>query len=133
MRPEAYQALVDREESYWWHRARRSMSEALLRRHGVRANARLVDLGCGIGGNMAAFDHLSPRATVGLDLSPIALGHARARHPRARLVRADLNARLPFADGSVDAVTIFNVLYHQWVRDEVATLTDVCRILRPGG
>jgi SAM-dependent methyltransferase len=133
MQPEAYQTLVDREETYWWHRARRLMAAALLRRHGLPPRARLVDLGCGIGGNMVALDVLSPRTTVGVDLSPIALGHARARHSQATLVRADLNQPLPFAAASVDAVTIFNVLYHQWVRDEVSTLTDVCRILRPGG
>ena len=133
MRPEAYETLAGREERYWWHRARRSMAADLLRLHGLIDGGRVVDLGCGVGGNLTMPAAASPRSTVGVDLSPIALAHARARYPDARLVRADLNRPLPFADASIDAVTIFNVLYHQWIRDDVSILGDVHRILRPGG
>lgn len=132
MRPEAYETLAGREEGYWWHRARRRMAADLLRRHGLADGCWVVDLGCGVGGNLTVAA-CSPRAVVGVDLSPIALRHARAKDPGARLVRADLNHPLPFADASIDAVTIFNVLYHQWIRDEGSILAEVHRILRPGG
>src|SRR5260221_4631158 len=108
------------------------MAADLLRRHGLADGCRVVDLGCGMGGNLT-LALCSPRAVVGVDLSPIALRHARANGPRARLVRADLNQPLPFADASVDAVTIFNVLYHQSIPDEGSILSEMRRILRPAG
>ena len=125
--------VSEREERYWWHRARRAMATGLLRRHGVAQGCRAVDLGCGTGGNLSIFSPFAPRSVVGLDISPIALQHARRKDPSAPLVRADLSRPLPFADASLDVVTIFNVLYHRWVEDEVAVLSEVHRILRPGG
>ena len=133
MRPETYDLVAEREEHYWWHRARREMATGLLRRHGLARGCRAVDLGCGTGGNLSIFSPFAPRSVVGLDISPIALQHARRKHRSAVLVRADLRRPLPFVDASVDVVTLFNVLYHRWVDDEIAVLSDVHRILRPGG
>jgi SAM-dependent methyltransferase len=67
---------------------------------------------------------------VGLDLSPIALGLAREKAADARLVRADIARRLPFADSTFDLVTVFGVLNHAWVREEVAVLTEIRQELR---
>jgi SAM-dependent methyltransferase len=133
MRPEAYDLVAAREDGYWWHRARREMAAGLLRRYGLAQGCRALDLGCGTGGNLSIFSSFAPRFVVGLDVSPIALQHARRKHPSAPLVRADLRRRLPFADASFNVVTIFNVLYHRWVEDEIAVLSDVRRILSPGG
>lgn len=133
MIPDAYAMLAERQDVYWWHRARRAMALALLRRFGVPAHCRWLDLGCGPGGNLEMLAPLSPDLTVGVDLSPIAIDHARHRRPAARLVRADITKGLPFASGSFDAVTIFNVLYHSWVGDETAVLREAVRVLRPGG
>lgn len=133
MRPETYDMVSEREARYWWHRARREMATGLLRRYGLAQGCRAVDLGCGTGGNLAIFTPFAPRSVVGLDISPIALQHARRKDRSARLVRADLRRPLPFADASADVVTIFNVLYHRWVDDEIGVLAEVRRILRPGG
>jgi SAM-dependent methyltransferase len=133
MRPESYQLLADRQQTYWWHRARRNMARSLLRKYGLQSGCRWLDIGCGPGGNLQMLDALRPSAVVGVDLSPIALSLAAANAPSATLVSTDINERLPFKDGSFDVVTIFNVLYHQWVKSEAAVLAEVARVLRPGG
>jgi SAM-dependent methyltransferase len=133
MRSEAYQLLAAREDYYWWHRARRSMITALLRRRGLVQHCRWLDLGCGPGGNLKLLDEFVPDLVVGLDLSPIAIAMAQAKAPCAKIVSASLNDNLAFADGSVDVVTIFNVLYHAWVKSEADVLAEVKRVLRPGG
>jgi SAM-dependent methyltransferase len=133
MKPEAYAMLAARQQTYWWHRARRFMCLALLRRFGLRPGCRWLDLGCGPGTNLTMLDTLRPSLTLGLDLSPIGLDFARQSAPAARLVRADLKKALPFADASFDLVTIFNVLYHRWMPGEDAVLSEVFRILKPGG
>ena len=133
MQPEAYHRLAAREATYWWYRARRVLAKSLLRRFGARDGAWVIDIGCGCGGNLALFDALRPSLVVGLDLSPIALAHARQVAPEAALLRADLSRDLPLAEGGFDVATLFNVLYHEWVRDDGAVLQRVARLLRAGG
>jgi SAM-dependent methyltransferase len=98
----------------------------------LAAGCRAIDLGCGTGGNLCVFDEFAPIVVAGIDLSDIALGYARAKSPAA-LLRADLVRTLPFASCSFDVCTIFNVLYHSWIKDDGATLAEARRILRPGG
>jgi SAM-dependent methyltransferase len=133
MRPETYQLLADREQTYWWHRSRRAMSLSLLRRYGLAFGCRWIDIGCGTGGNFRMLDSLSPALVVGVDLSPIAISLAQRHASSAVVVRADINESLPFGDGSFDVATFFNVLYHQWVRSETDVLIEAARVLRPGG
>lgn len=133
MQPDTYYMLASREATYWWHRARRAMSAALLRRHGLARGARWLDLGCGPGGNLNFLAGMNPSMVVGVDLSPIALQLARSVASTSGLVRADICRGLPFIDASFDVATIFNVLYHGWVERESDVLREVVRVLRPGG
>jgi SAM-dependent methyltransferase len=133
MKAEAYSLLAGRHQTYWWHRARRSTSLAVLRRFGLNERCRWLDVGCGPGGNLMLLEALRPELIAGLDLSPIALKLAQKSSPGARLVRADISQGLPFAAAAFDVVTIFNVLYHRWIPSEDAVLHEVIRVLRPGG
>lgn len=80
----------------------------------------VLDVGCADGVLRAALPPSGPRL-VGLDTSATLL---RA-HP-APVVQADA-ARLPFLDGSVDAVTALNVLYH--LPDPLPALREAHRVL----
>jgi ubiquinone/menaquinone biosynthesis C-methylase UbiE len=55
---------------------------------------------------------------------------ARRRDVRLALVRADAR-QLPLRGGSVDAVTLHSVLY--LLPDRTAALSEIVRVLRPGG
>jgi len=133
VQPEAYLRLAAREDNYWWYRARRRLGLGLLRRFGVRSGVRAIDIGCGCGGNLDIFKAYAPALVVGLDLSPIALSFAQRKTPTACFVRSDLSGDLPFAEGSFDVATIFNVLYHDWVTDDRAVLQRTGRLVSPGG
>jgi len=50
---------------------------------------------------------------------------------RLHYIQADLNVRIPLADGSVDKICCSLVL--PYVQDPLATLHDLVRILKPGG
>jgi SAM-dependent methyltransferase len=133
MKAQAYEMLAAREDSYWWHRARRVMVRNLLRKYGLAQRPRWLDLGCGPGGNLALLDEFSPDLVVGADISPIARAIAKQKAPRAALVGVDIGQSLPFADGAFDLITVFNVLYHAWVRSEASVLADAARTMRAGG
>lgn len=94
--------------------------------------ARLLDVGCGYGSFVVAARAAGIDA-VGIDLATHELHYARTRRDSdapAPVARADAT-RLPFADRTFDAVTLWNVLEH--LPDGPATLAEVRRVLRPGG
>ncbi len=68
---------------------------------------------------------------VGLDQSVEMLEVARERvPPEVELVHGDAG-RLPFEDGSFDALTFTYLL--RYVDDPAATLSELARVVRPGG
>jgi SAM-dependent methyltransferase len=103
---------------------------------GLPPGARLLDLCCGQGRHAVPLARLGLRVT-GLDLSRPLLARAAAAAdggPPVGLVAADMR-RLPFADGSFDAVLN---LFHSfgYLEDEAEderVLAEVARVLAPGG
>lgn len=95
-----------------------------------RSGARVVDLGCGKGDSAAAFRAVDPDVRwTGLDLDGSV--EFAERDPEAEDFRVFDGARLPFADGEVDAVFCKQVLEH--VERPEPLLADVTRVLAPGG
>ena len=104
---------------------------------GLGPGARLLDLCCGQGRHVVPLARLGFRVT-GLDLSRRLLARAAAaaqgQGQPVGLVEGDMR-RLPFADGSFDAVVN---LFHAfgYLEDEAQdelVLAEVARVLAPGG
>jgi SAM-dependent methyltransferase len=94
-------------------------------------SARVLDVGCGGGAVAKAVKAARPDLEVfGCDLSEAALAAAKAE-PGGVDFRLATAEHLPFADGELDSVWIFDVLEHVDSPDQV--LAEVARVLRPGG
>jgi SAM-dependent methyltransferase len=89
---------------------------------------RALDLGCGDGRLTAS---LAAHDLVAADVSAVALERARWRVPHARMVELDPDAPLPLEDGTFELVLCAETLEH--VRDTALLLSEVRRVLRPGG
>lgn len=93
----------------------------------------VVDVGCGSGASRAIYSTVGGRY-LGLDLSLVALAHARRRGEHGeraeRWLRADA-LQLPVADGTAAVVAFSSVLHH--LPDLDAALAEARRALRPGG
>ena len=117
--------------SFWqdprWRRA-------LVDEIAPRAGQRILDVATGTGMVAAELRARADCTVVGLDQSPQMLAAARARFAgegeRVELVEGEAE-RLPFADGSFDALTFTYLL--RYVEDPPATMRELARVLRPGG
>lgn len=100
----------------------------------VAGAPRVLDAGCG-GGRLTIALALAGAEVTGIDTSAERLEQARRRATGAgatlRLLEADFNAQLPFADASFDAVA--SRLALMAAADPVATLVELRRVLAPGG
>ena len=90
---------------------------------------RLLDVGCAAGFFIeaaleAGFD------PVGIELSPVAIGLARAE-VQARITCGDVNTLLATDPRQFDVVTAFDIIEH--THDPAAFLNDIGRVLAPGG
>lgn len=96
----------------------------------IAAGDLVLDLGCGVGHDLARLEALG-RPALGVDSSLVMLGHARTRaQTQRRLVQAD-GLRLPIRSGSLGGCRIERVLQH--VDDPKAVVAEVRRVLRDGG
>lgn len=102
---------------HWWFRGRRELVSRLLRDLGPSIGT-FVDLGAGSeslfpsGVKVVKLDVVKPDAVPGLFVQASAM-------------------ELPFSDGFFDGVGIFDVLEH--LDDPIACLSEVRRVVRPGG
>jgi ubiquinone/menaquinone biosynthesis C-methylase UbiE len=129
MRPSELRKMFDLEDTYWWFVARRQLVRKLLRKYRARLSPspRTLDVGCGGGATLAMLSQLGQ--PLGLDRSAEALRLSRSRGDFV-LVAGEAE-RLPFADGSFDAVTALDVLEH--VADDAAAVAEMARVCTRGG
>lgn len=71
---------------------------------GPAPGAALLEVGCGVGTQLAALAAARPLAAFGLDLSAHAADAAARRHPRPTWLVGNADRRLPFLDRSLDVL-----------------------------
>jgi SAM-dependent methyltransferase len=115
--------------------ARERLDDDLERHLGDVRGLRVLDLGCGHGGESLELVKRGAVA-VGIDISPSYVERARARArsrdlPGERLQFCIMDAHaLAFADGSFDLVAGRGILHHL---DLSQSLGEIRRVLKPGG
>ena len=96
---------------------------------------RILDVGCGTGRSAARISTAYAVHVTGVTVSAYQVDVARRSPPdpagSTEFVLADAAARLPYPDGSFDAAYALESLLH--VSDHAAVLSQITRVLRPGG
>ncbi len=106
----------------------------LLTRWGKKGS-KLLDLGCGIGRHALLFASEGFEVSA-VDFSDEAINVLRQKSRDHRLlidVRKGEMTKLPYEDESFDFVISFHVIYHGIRNDVAKALSEVFRIMRPGG
>jgi SAM-dependent methyltransferase len=117
MDPNHLQELIDLEEGYWWHVAKRRLVVDLLHRY-FPPPGLLVEGGVGSGRNLLEFQRLGYRVS-GFDLMPESVANARSRGLSGVHVH-DLADPWPVEPGSTRVAVMLDVLEH--IADPVAVL-----------
>jgi len=126
---QVYVRMAELEDRHWWFAARRRiLTEVLARLVALPAAPRLLEAGCGTGGNLAMLSRFGEVAAF----EPDAEARRMAQEKSGFDVRdGRLSGDIPFEPGRFDLVAAFDVLEH--VEDDVASLRALHAQLRPGG
>jgi len=124
-----FDRMAELDQLHWWFLARRRILATLIKRV-VRppADAKLLEVGCGTGHNLAMLGKFGKVDACELDKCARALA-------TKRLGRQVRNAKLPdltmFKRNGYDLVALLDVLEH--VPDDLAALRAIHMRLKPGG
>lgn len=132
MYPYEYVTLRQHEDNYWWYTGLRKLTSCLLQRYTkLTAGSKVLDIGCGTGGNLECLAQRFHGAELyGIDLHPSAISMTRMRGSK-QVFLASAN-ELPFTEENFDAAMSLDVFYTQEVDDRKA-LSETNRILKMGG
>lgn len=124
-----YQQMAELDDRHWWYRARRRILAELIRREAkLVPGARILEIGCGTGHNLAmlsGFGHVD-----GLELDDEAAALSEKRLGR-KVMRSPLPELGEVPDASYDLVGAFDVIEH--IDDDAAALASIAGKLKPGG
>ncbi len=114
---------------------RREMPISILERYISLPGASILDAGCGTGRNVVLLAGMGS-SVIGIDVDTDALTVARDRcvehETQADLMPADVRS-LPFPSSSFDGVVSQNVLEHVPKNSQDQAVSEMVRVLRPGG
>ena len=118
-----------------YYRASAESTLRRLRRAGLPAGARVLEIGCGSGYMTFALGAAGAGEAIGLDREVTSDAAERELVREAFAGRSELRTgdahELPFEDASLDAVVSFSTLEH--LTDVACALAEQRRVLRPGG
>lgn len=121
--------MADIEDGHWWFVARRRILTAALKRCAeLPPSARILEAGCGTGGNLAMLANFG--SVAGFEPDAEARGLAQGKGT-FEIREGWLPDRVPFEAGGFDLVAALDVLEH--VEDDEGSLRALGARLRPGG
>ncbi len=120
-----------------WTMRESTFKPLLVRRAGIAAGHRVLDLGCGTATLTILIKQMHPTAEVtGLDIDARILDVARGKVTQAALditLEQGAATALPYPDHTFDRILSSLVLHHLRTKDKVQAAREAFRTLRPGG
>ncbi len=128
MEPDIYTLMASLEENHWWFAARRAIVESFIKQLRLPPDARILDAGCGTGGNLAMLGRHGQVHAMELDDQARQIANAKGV---ARVLSGRLPDNVPFSQEQFDLIALLDVLEH--VDDDRNTLRVLGSLLKPGG
>jgi SAM-dependent methyltransferase len=129
MEQAAYQSLRDSQDGHWWFVGRRRIAERLIERFvSLPEKARVLEAGCGYGGNLAMLGKLGDIHAFEFDAAAREYASTLSRRPVAH---GKLPDDIGFDSDRFDLIALLDVLEH--IDDDVSSLSALGTRLAPGG
>ena len=124
-----YDRMAELDSRHWWYRARREILSKLIEaRIAPTPGARILEIGCGTGHNLAMLGKFGTVDAVEMDEAARAVASDRLGRPAIESTLPEL----PGVDrGAYDLVALLDVLEH--VEEDRASLASIAGTLKPGG
>lgn len=129
---EEFKIMYEAEDTHWWYRGLRGVMFTLLGLRGRGKHApSILDAGCGTGGTLHALQVAGFTNLQGFDINPPALHFCLERG--LRNVKLGSIMDIPFGSDTFDIVISNDVLNDAGTSNEAAALSELYRVLKPGG
>ncbi|MGI9464675.1 MAG: class I SAM-dependent methyltransferase, partial [Aestuariivirgaceae bacterium] len=129
MEREVFDRLDQLEDRHWWFTARRSILNEVIRRHTLgRKQLKILEAGCGTGGNLSMLSGLGELVAFEPDDDARQLAAAKAD---CAVEHGTLPDGIPFGDDKFDLIVAFDVIEH--VEADLESLAALRKRLAPGG
>lgn len=124
-----YDRMAAHDSTHWWYRARREILADYLTRFGdLPARARILEIGCGTGHNLAMLAGFGEVDAIEIDPAARAIASERLGKP---VGAAPLPGLPDVPRGAYDLIAVLDVVEH--IEDDVAALRAMATCLAPGG
>ncbi len=129
MTPEQFELHATIEDTHWWFVGRRRIVENVVGAYLLDETQKtLVDVGCGTGGNIGAFQ--SKFKCIGLDISEHAIDFATRRFQNVTFICGGLEKRIYPIIEKADMLLLLDVLEH--IEKDSQFLRDITTHMKPG-
>jgi len=128
MKPELYRDMARLQADHWWFVARRRILAALIAQLSLPPQARILEIGCGTGGNLAMLSSFGRVSAMEYDEQACEMASALTGMP---VVSGGLPEPVPFDNNQFDLVCLLDVLEH--IVDDGGALGRAAQLLKPGG
>lgn len=124
-----YKNIFENEGEHFFYEANHRIVLSLLKKYSQKkARLKILDAGCGTGLLSKKLEKYGD--VTGLDFSPEALKFARKRRVKTKLGSV---TKIPFKASTFDAAVCVDVIYHSSIKDDIAALKELRRVLKNGG
>ena len=124
-----YDRMAEHDATHWWYRARREvLADVIARKVALPGDARILEIGCGTGHNLAMLAHFGDVDAIEIDAHSRDIASQRLGKP---VGDAPLPALSGITENQYDLVALLDVLEH--VEDDRSSLQSIAKRLRAGG
>lgn len=130
MNPQAYIEMANTESNHWWFVGRRYILRSFLSSLTIPNDAKILELGCGTGGNLQMLSEFGDTSAVEMDA--IAIDIARKKvGDNCNIKQGNAPDNIPDFNTKFDLICMFDVLEH--IDKDMETLSTLKHLLNHRG